>query len=230
MIAPKPVLVFRLDPVLRHERPSSSSLPAARRQRHPSLPPIPPSRWRRTLLGRAHLHSRKNFPRGLVFLIENQRPRFREPRGPGAAGASNPPGRLHRPGGKRGCRLLKDPDVGSFKVGRCNRHSNYLPDLPDHLSTDISSRSSPYIAVAVLIVQVIYRFLPLDLPDATERFDFNETNDSSSSDVMRALQYPSKENGPASETMEGATKVPSSPSADLNNLLASPGTEADPGA
>ena len=75
------------------------------------------------------------------------------------------------------------------------------------------------------LVQISFRFLPLDRPDAIEKFDFNEAIDSLSSDLVRTLQYSSKEDGLASETVEGATKIPSYPSADLNNLLASPETD-----
>jgi hypothetical protein len=69
------------------------------------------------------------------------------------------------------------------------------------------------------VVQIISCFLPPDHPDAIERFDLNESIDSSSSNLVQVLQYPSKEYGPTFGTMEWATKAPSCPSVDLNNLL-----------
>ncbi|XP_043585466.1 uncharacterized protein LOC122569066 isoform X1 [Bombus pyrosoma] len=101
--------------------------------------------------------------------------------------------------------------MGSLKVGRYDRHPDYLLDPLYHLSPDIGSRGSPHLRHEILgharVVQIIFRFLPLDPPDAIGRFVFNEANDSSSSDLVRALQYTSKEDGPTSGSMEGATKV-----------------------
>jgi hypothetical protein len=78
--------------------------------------------------------------------------------------------------------------------------------------------------------QVILRFSSLDYRDATEMFDFSEAIDSSSSDLVRVLQNPSRDDGPASVTVAGARNTLFCLSADLNFLFASPGAETDPGA
>jgi hypothetical protein len=78
------------------------------------------------------------------------------------------------------------------------------------------------------VEQVTLRFLPVDCPDVTEMFDFDEATDSSSLNLVRALQNPSKHDGPASATMTGVRNALSCLSADLNFLFASPGVETEP--